>query len=154
LPGRRNCKGGSAMSQDDFTAELTRRMLLAAATIAGASAASGASLAADKPAAAPNANFGQGKDDKGLRDAWRLFCRRLEEAGDRVFKGYNPPSQLMRADGFRFLQQNLGQAFMLAYETKDTKYPVIHTFCSPFLKLGGDNADCVYQQAWVDGESV
>src|SRR5262249_3963487 len=37
---------------------------------------------------------------------------------------------------------------------KNTKYPVIHAFCSPFCKLGGDNADFVYQQAWVDGHSV
>ncbi|MBV9996358.1 MAG: DUF1214 domain-containing protein, partial [Caulobacteraceae bacterium] len=44
--------------------------------------------------------------------------------------------------------------FDLALETKDTKYPAIHAFCSPTRKLGSDNADCVYLQAWIDGESV
>ena len=62
--------------------------------------------------------------------------------------------RLQRADAFRFLTQNLGQAFDLALETKDTRYPVMHAFCTPIRKLGGDCADFAYQQAWIDGESV
>jgi hypothetical protein len=98
--------------------------------------------------------FGDCPDDESLRVAWRAFCGRLQEAGDRVFKDYNPAIASQRADAFRFLTQNLGQAFDLALETKDPKYPVIHAFCTPFCKLGSDNADFVYQQAWIDGESV
>jgi hypothetical protein len=98
--------------------------------------------------------FGDSPHDQPLRAAWKEFCAKLEEAGDKVFKDYNPPNGLQRADGFRFLTQNLGQAFDLALETKDTKYPVIHAFCSPYCKLGGDAADFTYQQAWIDGESV
>ncbi|HWW21890.1 MAG TPA: hypothetical protein VNZ06_13910 [Steroidobacteraceae bacterium] len=71
-----------------------------------------------------------------------------------MFKDYNPATPLHRADAFRFLTQNLGQAFDLALETKDTHFPVIHAFVTPFCKLGGDCADFVYQQAWIDGESV
>jgi hypothetical protein len=98
--------------------------------------------------------FGDSRDDAALRAAWKVFCDRLQEAGDRVFKDYNPPTPLHRADAFRFLTQNLGQAFDLALETKDTRFPVLHAFCTPFRKLGSDNADFVYQQAWIDGESV
>jgi hypothetical protein len=98
--------------------------------------------------------FGDSRDDAVLRAAWKAFCDRLQEAGDRVFKDYNPPTPLHRADAFRFLTQNLGQAFDLALETKDTRFPVLHAFCTPFRKLGSDNADFVYQQAWIDGESV
>jgi hypothetical protein len=98
--------------------------------------------------------FGDCHDDEALRTAWRAFCERLQEAGERAFKDYNPAAPRHRADAFRFLAQNLGQAFDLALETKDTKYPVIHAFCTPFCKLGSDNADFVYQQAWIDGESV
>ncbi|MEO6716599.1 MAG: DUF1214 domain-containing protein [Novosphingobium sp.] len=97
--------------------------------------------------------FGDHPDDESLRSAWKQFCRNLEEAGDRVFKEHNPATSLHRADGFRFLTQNLGQAFDLALETRNTQYPVIHAFCSPFRKLGGDNADYTYQQAWIDGHS-
>jgi len=98
--------------------------------------------------------FGDCSDDAALLAAWQAFCRRLEQAGERVFKDYNPPTPLNRADGFRFLTQNLGQAFDLALETKDPRYPVLHAFCTPFCKLGGDSADFVYQQAWIDGQSV
>src|SRR4030095_6575223 len=99
-------------------------------------------------------SFGDCADDEALRTAWKQFCRNLEAAGETVFKDTNPANGLHRADGFRFLTQNLGQAFDLALETKNSQYPVIHAFCSPFCKLGGDNADFVYQQAWIDGNSV
>ena len=97
--------------------------------------------------------YGDHPEDEELRSAWKQFCRNLEGAGDRVFKEHNPATSLHRADGFRFLTQNLGQAFDLALETRNTQYPVIHAFCSPFRKLGGDNADYTYQQAWIDGHS-
>lgn len=98
--------------------------------------------------------FGDSPYDEALRDAWREFCTRLQDAGEKVFKEFNPAAPLQRADGFRFLTQNLGQAFDLALETKDTRYPVIHAFCTPFCKLGGDAADFTYQQAWIDGQSA
>ncbi|MBP6724008.1 MAG: DUF1214 domain-containing protein [Halioglobus sp.] len=98
--------------------------------------------------------FGDSPDDPLLRDAWQTFCRRLERAGDRAFKDYNPATALHRADAFRFLTQNLGQAFDLALETRDSRYPALHPFCTPSRKLGGDAADFHYLQAWIDGESV
>ncbi len=98
--------------------------------------------------------LGDGVDDAALNAAWAQFCDRLKAAGERVFKDENAATGLQRADGFRFLTQNLGQAFDLALETKDTRYPAIHTFCNPTRKLGGDCADFVYQQAWIDGEST
>ena len=98
--------------------------------------------------------FGDGRDDEALRAAWQVFCERLSQAGEQVFKDYNPATPLHRADAFRFLTQNLGQAFDLALETKDPRFPVVHAFCTPFCKLGGDSADFIYQQAWIDGASV
>jgi hypothetical protein len=98
--------------------------------------------------------FGDSPYDDSLRTAWREFCQRLQDAGDRVFKDYNPATPLLRADAFRFLTQNLGQAFDLALETKNTKYPALHPFCTPYRKLGGDAADFLYLQAWIDGQSV
>lgn len=99
-------------------------------------------------------SFGDSPSDLPLRDAWKAFCRQLEAAGDRAFKDYNPATPLHRADAFRFLTQNLGQAFDLALETRDTRYPALHPFCTPTRKLGGDAADFVYLQAWIDGHSV
>ena len=97
--------------------------------------------------------YGDGPDDEALRTAWTDFLDQLRIAGDDVFKDANPTSPLLRADGFRYLTQNLGQAFDLALETKDPRYPVLHGFCTPLRKLGGDAADFYYQQAWIDGRS-
>lgn len=96
--------------------------------------------------------FGDGPSDQSLRDAWHRFCDRLRDAGDAVFKDANPADPLLRADGFRFLTQNLGQAFDLALETRDPAFPQIHPFCTPTRKLGGDVADFTYRQAWISGE--
>lgn len=98
--------------------------------------------------------FGDSPHDASLRQAWQQFCNRLQDAGERVFKDYNPATPLQRADAFRFLTQNLGQAFDLGLETKDTRYPELHDFCNPHRKLGGDAADFLYLQAWIDGQSV
>jgi hypothetical protein len=98
--------------------------------------------------------LGDGPQDEALMEAWSGFCRRLEEAGALAFKQWNPPSPLQRADAFRFLTQNLGQAFDLALETRDTRYPKLHDFCNATRKLGGDNADYLYIQAWIDGKSA
>lgn len=96
--------------------------------------------------------YGDGPDDKALHDAWHAFCDQLKEAGDKAFKDANPPDPVLRADAFRFLTQNLGQAFPLALETKDPAYPQIHYFTHPTMKLGGDVADFTYRQAWISGE--
>src|ERR1700754_4682068 len=98
--------------------------------------------------------FGDSPDDVPLREAWAIVCDRLKAAGDRVFKDHNPATPPHRVDAFRFLTQNLGQAFDLALETKDTRFPMLHAFCSPTRKLGGDCADFTYHQAWIDGGSI
>lgn len=98
--------------------------------------------------------FGDGPDDTELQAAWAEFCGQLRRAGERVFKDHNPPSGMHRVDAYRFLTQNLGQAFDLALETSDPDYPALHAFCGPTRKLGGDCADFTYQQAWIDGRST
>jgi len=98
--------------------------------------------------------FGDFEQDEALFSRWEQFCDRLKEAGKFVFKDANPATGVHRADGFRYLAQNLGQAFEFALETKNTKYPNFVKFCSPMRKLASDMADCVYYSAWVDGQSV
>ncbi len=96
--------------------------------------------------------YGDGASDKLLGEAWHRFCDNLKSAGDQVFKDSNPTGDLMRMDGFRFLTQNLGQAFPLALETADPAYPMIHYFTHPLMKLGGDVSDFTYRQVWISGE--
>jgi hypothetical protein len=96
--------------------------------------------------------YGDGPADELLRSAWARFCDDLKAAGDKVFKEANPSAPIMRVDGYRFLTQNLGQAFPLALETKDPAYPQIHYFTHPTMKLGGDVCDFTYRQAWISGD--
>lgn len=98
--------------------------------------------------------YGDSDYDEALFAQWSQFCDRLKDAGKLVFKDANPPTALHRADGFRHLTQNLGQAFDLALEIRDTKYPQLYAFSHPNLHLASDNADCTYIQAWIDGNSV
>jgi Protein of unknown function (DUF1214) len=98
--------------------------------------------------------FRDGPADQELHDAWHRFCDALKAAGDMAFKDANPADPVLRADAFRFLTQNLGQAFDLALETKDPAFPQLHPFCTPTRKLGGDVADFTYRQAWIDGAHV
>ena len=93
-------------------------------------------------------------DDQALSEAWKTFCARLQAAGEQVFKDDNPATPLHRADAFRFLTQNLGQAFDLSLESRNTRFPELHHFAGPHRKLGGDAADFAYQQAWIDGQST
>ena len=67
--------------------------------------------------------YGDGPDDAALQAAWAAFCDQLRSAGERVFKDANADSGAQRVDAFRFLTQNLGQAFDLALETHDTRLP-------------------------------
>jgi len=96
--------------------------------------------------------YGDSPDDAALKAAWDGFCEALKSAGASAFKDAVPANPLQRADAFRFLTQNLGQAFPLALETADPAYPMIHWFTHPTMKLGGDVADFTYRQAWISGE--
>ncbi|MGH6746685.1 DUF1214 domain-containing protein [Novosphingobium sp.] len=98
--------------------------------------------------------YGDGTDDAALKTAWDTFCERLKHAGLSAFKDANPANPLQRADAFRFLTQNLGQAFDLPLETRDPAFPQIHWFTTPTMKLGGDLADFTYRQAWISGDPV
>lgn len=96
--------------------------------------------------------YGDGPADADLKTAWERFCDRLKDAGAYAFKDANPPAPIHRADAFRFLTQNLGQAFELTLETRDPAFPQIHYFTTPTMKLGGDVSDFTYRQAWISGE--
>jgi hypothetical protein len=94
--------------------------------------------------------FGDNSVDPLLRDGWHAFCDRLKSAADYVFKDESGSSSGERTNAFRYLTQNLSQAFDIWLENRDTRYPTIHAFCGPTRKLGCDNADCIYLQSWIN----
>src|SRR5262249_43291313 len=104
-----------------------------------------------RPIGSVSMSLGDGPADAALHAAWMHFCQQLMAAGEQVFKQANPAAPSARADAFRFLTQNLGQAFDLALETKNTAYPLLHAFSTPTAKLGADAAAPSSRRAWIDG---
>ncbi|HEY6533116.1 MAG TPA: hypothetical protein VIY72_12470 [Acidimicrobiales bacterium] len=94
--------------------------------------------------------FGDNPNDEALRDGWRAFCDQIKEAGDHVFKDVSGSTDGERTNAFRYLTQNLSQAFDIWLENHDPEHPTLHAFCGPTRKLGADNADCIYLQSWIN----
>ena len=94
--------------------------------------------------------FGDNPNDTALRDGWLAFCDRIKQAADHVFKDESGASDGERTNAFRYLTQNLSQAFDIFLENRDDRYPNLHAFCGPTRKLGADNPDCIYLQSWIN----
>ena len=94
--------------------------------------------------------FGDNPNDAAMRQAWHDFCDRTKSAADYVFKDESGSSDGERTNAFRYLTQNLSQAFDIWLENRNTEYPALHAFCGPTRKLGCDNADCIYHQSWIN----
>jgi hypothetical protein len=71
-----------------------------------------------------------------------------------VFKDESGTSDGERTNAFRYLTQNLSQAFDIYLENRNTHYPNLHAFCGPTRKLGGDNPDCIYLQSWINDQDT
>src|SRR6476659_5182560 len=94
--------------------------------------------------------FGDNPIDQPLLEAWHEFCDQVKAAGEHVFKDISGSTDGERTSAFRYLTQNLGQAFDIWLENRDTRRPYLHAFCGPTRGLGADNADCIYLQSWIN----
>jgi hypothetical protein len=94
--------------------------------------------------------FGDNTNDAALLEAWHGFADQVKRAGDYIFKDISGASDGERTNAFRYLTQNLSQAFDIWLENRDTRYPTLHAFCGPTRKLGADNPDCIYLQSWIN----
>jgi hypothetical protein len=94
--------------------------------------------------------FGDNPNDASMLAAWHAFTDQVRAAGEHVFKDESGASDGERTNAFRYLAQNLSQAFDIWLENRRTRFPTIHAFCGPTRKLGCDNADCLYHQSWIN----
>ena len=86
-----------------------------------------------------------------LFSAWERFCDELKAAG-RIPLREGMPSQAMdRAAGFQQLARNISLALQFNYEYKDPLHPELARYFDPTRKQGGDNSDCVYVGAQING---
>lgn len=86
-----------------------------------------------------------------LGKAWDEFCDRLKEAGRIPLRPDVPDRPLDRAAGFLQLMRNLSLAWQFHYEYRDPLFPELARYFDPTRKQGGDNSDCVYVGAQVNG---
>jgi hypothetical protein len=98
--------------------------------------------------------YGDNPHDEDLLQAWRSFCDRIKSAGEYIFKDESGATDGERTNAFRYLTQNLSQAFDIWLENRDTRNPGLHAFCGPTRKLGADNPDCIYLQSWINDQDT
>lgn len=96
--------------------------------------------------------FGDTEHDASLRDAWHEFCEQLKTAGDLAFADPAPATPLERAVGLRYIARNIAFHLRNEVEYADPLFPQLWQQFTPTMKWGGDNPDCVYLRARIDGE--
>jgi len=86
-----------------------------------------------------------------LLEAWDDFCEQLKVAG-RIPLGQDIPDRPRdRAAGFQQILRNIPLAWQFNYEFRDPLYPELARYFDPTRKQGGDNSDCVYVGAQING---
>lgn len=91
-------------------------------------------------------------DEEQLRGAWADFCDRLREAGDRlVFRETAPATALDRAAGYQYIARYITKAMQQNWEFADPMFPQLWHLQTPTHKSFGDNPDCNYLTATIDG---
>lgn len=82
--------------------------------------------------------------------AWRAFCDRLRDAGERLLGSDFPADPRDRAEGTRALTRLLVYALQQELEAGDTRFPSFVRHQDPHNQWGGPNPDNVYLRANVD----
>lgn len=89
--------------------------------------------------------------DDVLKNAWARYCDRLKAAGDLILDAEPAGSELDRATGFQYLARQITKGLLLELEHKDPQFPQLFTLQTPVSKNFGDNPDCTYLVAYIDG---
>lgn len=83
--------------------------------------------------------------------AWREFCRLLEQAGEAVLAPGNPDNLLDRAEGYRMLTRLLRYALEAYLEHGDPLHPELAVVISDTIKIAAENPDNLYHGAAIAG---
>ena len=96
--------------------------------------------------------YGDTPYDETLKRAWEEFCDRVKSASSIVFRDTSPPTPLDRATGIQYLSRYISKALNQRFEFADPLYPQFWQLQTPTNKSFGDNPDCTYLVAAIDGE--
>jgi len=86
-----------------------------------------------------------------LHKAWDDFCDRVKAAGNLAFREKTPDSPLVRATGVRYMARYIAKALDRHVNYADPLHPQLWAMQSPVSKSFGDNPDCTYLEATLDG---
>ncbi len=89
-------------------------------------------------------------DDVLSGQAWRDFCRALEQAGEVILREKAPATPLDRAEGYRYLTRLVREMLYATVENADPDFPRLHELDR--VKIGADNPDNVYLSANIRGD--
>lgn len=92
--------------------------------------------------------------EQHLRAAWDRYCERLKAAGDIVLGGAEELDELDLATGIQYLSRQVTKGLLLELEHKDARFPQLFTLQTPVSKNFGDNPDCTYLVAYLDGSET
>jgi len=86
-----------------------------------------------------------------LSAAWDRFCDRVKQAGRLAFRDEPADTPLVRATGVRYMARYIAKALDHEVNFADPLYPQFWHLQTPTNKSFGDNPDCTYLDAVVDG---
>ncbi len=89
-----------------------------------------------------------------LAQAWERFCDELKKAGQIPLNATLPGNDLDRAAGFQQLARNISLALQFNHEFTNPRLPEFARYFDPTRKQGGDNSDCVYVGAQINGSDT
>lgn len=87
-------------------------------------------------------------------EAWRSFCSRLAELGDRLLGDDFPGSDRDRAEGYRHLANQVACWLTYGIGHTDPERPVFFRSSDPVYRWGGPNVDQVARRAMISGEGT
>lgn len=89
-----------------------------------------------------------------LAAAWERFCDELKEAGRIPLSAALPETDRDRAAGYQQLARNISLALQFNHEFTNPRLPELARYFDPTRKQGGDNGDCVYSGAQINGQDT
>lgn len=84
-------------------------------------------------------------------DAWRRWCRTLEETGLEALRKSDSEDAIDLAEGLRHMARMSRIALLSALENADADHPYFWRVLGPDMKMGGDNPQGLYLVAPVNG---
>lgn len=90
--------------------------------------------------------------DNRSKQAWQVFCQKLENLGSIVEETEFVKDEIDRAEGYRYLSRLARIALDMHVENADPDFPGFYAASHPTAKIGADNPDNIYMNATISGE--